>query len=163
MTVLILTCEQDVTADMVVARLDGTGVPVVRLDPADLPGGVALSGEFVHGSFRGHLSAGGRLVTMSGLRSVWVRRAVRVVTFVRVRTTATVVGLPFLVTTLTVVTGIVRKTASTTVRVRPSLVTTCVDRTVFGSTYTRLTCRTIRTRGFCVPLWTVIVFSVVTS
>jgi hypothetical protein len=27
MTVLILTCEQDVTADMVVAELDGTGVP----------------------------------------------------------------------------------------------------------------------------------------
>ncbi|TPQ23296.1 ATP-grasp ribosomal peptide maturase [Streptomyces sporangiiformans] len=74
MTVLILTCEQDVTADMVVARLDGTGVPVVRLDPADLPGGVALSGEYVHGTFRGHLSAGGRLVSMSALRSVWVRR-----------------------------------------------------------------------------------------
>lgn len=74
MTVLILTCEQDVTADMVVARLDGSGVPVVRLDPADLPGGVALSGEYVQGAFRGHLSAGGRLVSMSGLRSVWVRR-----------------------------------------------------------------------------------------
>ncbi|MGW3425547.1 ATP-grasp ribosomal peptide maturase [Streptomyces phaeochromogenes] len=74
MTVLILTCEQDVTADMVVAELDGTGVPVVRLDPADLPGPVALSGEYVHGVFRGHLSAGGRLVSMNGLRSVWVRR-----------------------------------------------------------------------------------------
>ncbi|MCX4237564.1 ATP-grasp ribosomal peptide maturase [Streptomyces sp. NPDC020707] len=74
MTVLILTCEQDVTADMVVAELDGTGVPVVRLDPADLPGPVALSGEYVRGGFRGHLSAGGRLVSMSGLRSVWVRR-----------------------------------------------------------------------------------------
>ncbi|WAU83951.1 ATP-grasp ribosomal peptide maturase [Streptomyces sp. Qhu-G9] len=74
MTVLILTCEQDVTADMVVAELDGNGVPVVRLDPADLPGPVALSGEYVHGTFRGHLSAGGRLVSMSGLRSVWVRR-----------------------------------------------------------------------------------------
>ncbi|MGX5184451.1 ATP-grasp ribosomal peptide maturase [Streptomyces avermitilis] len=74
MTVLILTCEQDVTADMVVAHLNETGVPVVRLDPADLPGGVALSGEYVHGGFRGHLSAGGRLVSMSGLRSVWVRR-----------------------------------------------------------------------------------------
>ncbi|MEV0225246.1 ATP-grasp ribosomal peptide maturase [Streptomyces sp. NPDC050704] len=74
MTVLILTCEQDVTADMVVAELDGSGVPVVRLDPADLPGAVALSGEYVHGVFRGHLSAGGRLVSMSGLRSVWVRR-----------------------------------------------------------------------------------------
>ncbi|MEU6805685.1 ATP-grasp ribosomal peptide maturase [Streptomyces neyagawaensis] len=74
MTVLILTCEQDVTADLVVARLNRTGVPVVRLDPADLPGGVALSGEYVHGAFRGHLSAGGRLVGMSGLRSIWLRR-----------------------------------------------------------------------------------------
>ncbi|MFL1899279.1 ATP-grasp ribosomal peptide maturase [Streptomyces tauricus] len=74
MTVLILTCEQDVTADMVVAELDGNGVPVVRLDPADLPGPVALSGEYVRGGFHGHLSAGGRLVSMSGLRSVWVRR-----------------------------------------------------------------------------------------
>ncbi|WP_328492898.1 ATP-grasp ribosomal peptide maturase [Streptomyces sp. NBC_00414] len=74
MTVLILTCEQDVTADMVVAELDRDAVPVVRLDPADLPGPVALSGEYVRGAFRGHLSAGGRLVSMGGLRSVWVRR-----------------------------------------------------------------------------------------
>jgi ATP-grasp ribosomal peptide maturase len=74
MTVLILTGEEDVTADMVVVHLNGSGVPVVRLDPADLPGGVALSGEYVHGSFRGHLSSGGRLVSIEGLRSVWVRR-----------------------------------------------------------------------------------------
>lgn len=74
MTVLILTSEEDVTADMVVVHLNATGVPVVRLDPADLTDGVALSGEFVHGTFRGHLSAGGRLVSIGGLRSVWVRR-----------------------------------------------------------------------------------------
>ncbi|MFE3851010.1 ATP-grasp ribosomal peptide maturase [Streptomyces griseorubiginosus] len=74
MTVLILTCEEDVTADMVVVHLNATGVPVVRLDPADLTDGVALSGEYVHGRFRGHLSAGGRLVGISGLRSIWVRR-----------------------------------------------------------------------------------------
>ncbi|KUO14673.1 ATP-grasp ribosomal peptide maturase [Streptomyces dysideae] len=74
MTVLILTGEEDVTADMVVVHLNASGVPVVRLDPADLPGGVALSGEYVHGSFRGHLSSGGRLVSIEGLRSVWVRR-----------------------------------------------------------------------------------------
>ncbi len=74
MTVLILTCEEDVTADMVVVHLNGAGVPVVRLDPADLTGGVSLSGEYVHGRFRGHLSAGGRLVSINGLRSVWVRR-----------------------------------------------------------------------------------------
>ncbi|MEU3252223.1 ATP-grasp ribosomal peptide maturase [Streptomyces sp. NPDC006997] len=74
MTVLILTSEQDVTADMVVVHLNASGVPVVRLDPADLTGGVALSGEYVHGSFRGHLWSAGRLLTMDGLRSVWVRR-----------------------------------------------------------------------------------------
>ncbi|MGC0379349.1 ATP-grasp ribosomal peptide maturase [Streptomyces sp. SAI-229] len=74
MTVLILTGEEDVTADMVVVHLNGSGVPVVRLDPADLTDGVSLSGEYVHGRFRGHLSAGGRLVSIGGLRSVWVRR-----------------------------------------------------------------------------------------
>ncbi|MDT0466566.1 ATP-grasp ribosomal peptide maturase [Streptomyces gibsoniae] len=74
MTVLILTSEQDVTADMVVTELHAAGVPVVRLDPADLPGAVALSGEYVHGTFQGHLSAAGRLVSTSGLRSIWVRR-----------------------------------------------------------------------------------------
>ncbi|WP_431330320.1 ATP-grasp ribosomal peptide maturase [Streptomyces sp. IPPR8] len=74
MTVLILTCEEDVTADMVVVHLNASGVPVVRLDPADLTASVALSGEFAHGSFRGHLSSGGRLVSIGGLRSVWVRR-----------------------------------------------------------------------------------------
>ncbi|MFF5159372.1 ATP-grasp ribosomal peptide maturase [Streptomyces sp. NPDC000348] len=74
MTVLILTSEEDVTADMVVVHLNGRGVPVVRLDPADLTGGVSLSGEYVHGRFRGHLSTGGRLVSIGGLRSVWVRR-----------------------------------------------------------------------------------------
>ncbi|MGW1958118.1 ATP-grasp ribosomal peptide maturase [Streptomyces sp. NPDC001920] len=74
MTVLILTNEEDVTADMVVVHLNASGVPVVRLDPADLTGGVALSGEYVHGAFRGHLSASGRLVGIGGLRSVWVRR-----------------------------------------------------------------------------------------
>ena len=74
MTVLILTCEEDVTADMVVVHLNASGVPVVRLDPADLTSTVALSGEYVHGAFRGHLSSAGRLVSLDGLRSVWVRR-----------------------------------------------------------------------------------------
>ncbi|MET9973128.1 MvdC/MvdD family ATP grasp protein, partial [Streptomyces sp. NPDC006356] len=74
MTVLIVTNEEDVTADMVVVHLNASGVPVVRLDPADLTGGVALSGEFVHGAFRGHLSSAGRLVSINGLRSIWTRR-----------------------------------------------------------------------------------------
>ncbi|MGC0327812.1 ATP-grasp ribosomal peptide maturase [Streptomyces sp. SAI-170] len=74
MTVLILTSEQDVTADMVVVHLHAAGVPVLRLDPADMTGQVALSGEYVHGAFRGHLWSAGRLVGIDGLRSVWVRR-----------------------------------------------------------------------------------------
>ncbi|MET8575706.1 ATP-grasp ribosomal peptide maturase [Streptomyces sp. NPDC005012] len=80
MTVLILTCTQDVTADLVVERLDARGVPVLRMDPADLPGAVALSGEFGEfgeggeGGLRGALSVGGRQVGFGDLRSVWVRR-----------------------------------------------------------------------------------------
>ncbi|MCF3135237.1 ATP-grasp ribosomal peptide maturase [Streptomyces olivochromogenes] len=74
MTVLILTSDEDVTADMVVLRLHETGAPVVRLDPADLTSGVALSGEYIQGVYRGHVSVGGRLVSVNGLRSIWVRR-----------------------------------------------------------------------------------------
>ncbi|MEW2301257.1 ATP-grasp ribosomal peptide maturase [Streptomyces sp. NPDC006655] len=74
MTVLILTSDEDVTADMVVLRLHEASVPVVRLDPADLTSGVALSGEYVQGVSRGHLSVNGRLVSVDGLRSIWVRR-----------------------------------------------------------------------------------------
>ncbi|MFJ8531856.1 MvdC/MvdD family ATP grasp protein [Streptomyces sp. NPDC093591] len=74
MTVLILTSEEDVTADMVVARLHGTGTPVMRLDPADLPGKAVLSADYAHGDFDGHLSVNGHVLSMSGLRSIWVRR-----------------------------------------------------------------------------------------
>jgi ATP-grasp ribosomal peptide maturase len=74
MTVLILTCPQDVTADLVVAELHERGVPLVRLDPADLPGGADLSAEYVHGDFHCYLSAQGRMVSSRALRSVWVRR-----------------------------------------------------------------------------------------
>ncbi|MEU4493360.1 ATP-grasp ribosomal peptide maturase [Streptomyces sp. NPDC023998] len=77
MTVLILTCEQDVTADMVVAVLHERGVPLVRFDPGDLPGEGALSAEYVRGEFRGYLSTGGRVVSMDGLRSIWMRRPSR--------------------------------------------------------------------------------------
>ncbi|MET9148843.1 ATP-grasp ribosomal peptide maturase [Streptomyces sp. NPDC004042] len=74
MTVLILTGEEDVTADMVVVHLNASSIPVVRLDPADLTAGATLSGEYAHGTFDAQLSCGGRLVSLSGLRSVWVRR-----------------------------------------------------------------------------------------
>ncbi|MFF4603050.1 ATP-grasp ribosomal peptide maturase [Streptomyces sp. NPDC001339] len=74
MTVLVLTCEEDLTADMVIAILQDRGVPVVRLDPADLPGRVSLSADYVGGGFQGYFRADERMVSLSGLRSVWVRR-----------------------------------------------------------------------------------------
>ncbi|MFC9509435.1 ATP-grasp ribosomal peptide maturase [Streptomyces sp. NPDC057002] len=74
MTVLILTSKEDVTADMVVTKLHDTAVPVMRLDPADLPDKALLSTLYTQGDFEGHLSAHGHLLSMKGLRSVWVRR-----------------------------------------------------------------------------------------
>ncbi len=73
MTVLILTCEEDVTADMVVVHLNDTGIPVVRLDPADLTGSVALSGSSCTAR-SAVISPPGTAGEHRGLRSVWVRR-----------------------------------------------------------------------------------------
>ncbi|WP_206341293.1 MvdC/MvdD family ATP grasp protein [Streptomyces ureilyticus] len=74
MTVLILTSEEDVTADMVVTKLHETGVAVMRLDPADLPGKALMSADYARGDFEGHLSVNGHVLSMGGLDSVWVRR-----------------------------------------------------------------------------------------
>ncbi|GGY19815.1 ATP-grasp ribosomal peptide maturase [Streptomyces djakartensis] len=74
MTVLILTAKDDVTADLVVTKLHDAAVPVMRLDPADLPAQTVLSAHYTQGDFEGLLSANGHVVSMGGLRSVWVRR-----------------------------------------------------------------------------------------
>ncbi|AVH61436.1 hypothetical protein C4B68_26215 [Streptomyces dengpaensis] len=59
---------------MVVAKLHEAGAPVMRLDPADLPGKAVLSADYAHGDFNGHLSVNGHVLSMGGLRSVWMRR-----------------------------------------------------------------------------------------
>ncbi|MFG2140123.1 ATP-grasp ribosomal peptide maturase [Streptomyces sp. NPDC048650] len=74
MTVLVLTCEEDLTADMVVAALHDLGAPLVRFDPADLPGRVDLSADYASNGFHGYLRTDERMVSLSSLRSVWVRR-----------------------------------------------------------------------------------------
>ncbi|TJZ59043.1 ATP-grasp ribosomal peptide maturase [Streptomyces piniterrae] len=74
MTVLVLTCEEDLTADMVVATLNDRGVPLVRLDPADLPGRIDLSADYGGNGFHGYLKTDERMVSLGSLRSVWVRR-----------------------------------------------------------------------------------------
>lgn len=75
MTVLILTSEEDVTADMVVHRLVQQGTPVLRVDPADIPGRVALTARITAGGeVVGHLSTDRQHVALGDIRSVWLRR-----------------------------------------------------------------------------------------
>ncbi|MEU6344678.1 ATP-grasp ribosomal peptide maturase [Streptomyces sp. NPDC046977] len=74
MTVLILTSPEDVTADLVVAALHDLGAPVVRLDPAELPGEVSMSAEYVRGDVHGYVSVQERMVSMGSVRSIWIRR-----------------------------------------------------------------------------------------
>jgi hypothetical protein len=59
--VLVLTALEDVTADLVIAALNGRGVPVVRADPADLGTGLSFAARIGAGA----LVWGGRLVTAS--------------------------------------------------------------------------------------------------
>lgn len=75
MTVLILTSEDDVTADMVISHLNQQGTPVLRIDPADIPGRVDLTARFsAGGEVAGHITAGGRRVALDEVRSIWLRR-----------------------------------------------------------------------------------------
>ncbi|MFD5186145.1 MvdC/MvdD family ATP grasp protein [Streptomyces sp. NPDC058372] len=75
MTVLVLTCEEDVTADAVVLQLRRRGVPVLRLDPEDFPGRIDLAVRVTaDGEVTGHLSTPTGRVALADIRSVWVRR-----------------------------------------------------------------------------------------
>jgi ATP-grasp ribosomal peptide maturase len=75
MTVLVLTSEEDVTADMVVHRLTQQGTPVLRVDPADIPGRVALTARITAGGEgAGHLTTDRHRVALDDIRSVWLRR-----------------------------------------------------------------------------------------
>ncbi|MFE9409356.1 MvdC/MvdD family ATP grasp protein [Streptomyces sp. NPDC006704] len=74
MTVLVLTCAEDVTADMVVDRLNRDAVPVLRLDPADFPGRVGCIATMADGQLSGCLTYNSRILPLAEIRSVWVRR-----------------------------------------------------------------------------------------
>jgi ATP-grasp ribosomal peptide maturase len=74
--VLIITCIEDVTADLVIARLNERRVPVARVDPPDLGIGLTFS-ALIEGSethWRGRLSTASRTVDLDGVRSVYFRR-----------------------------------------------------------------------------------------
>ncbi|MEZ0090793.1 MvdC/MvdD family ATP grasp protein [Streptacidiphilus sp. EB129] len=74
MTVLVLTEPGDVTADLVIARLDAMGAAVLRLDPADFPRAMALAAEYANGRVTGRIETAHHHVDLDALRSVWIRR-----------------------------------------------------------------------------------------
>ncbi|MET8390942.1 ATP-grasp ribosomal peptide maturase [Streptomyces anthocyanicus] len=75
-TVLVVTALEDVTADWVVAALNERGVPVVRVDPADI--GLRLAFGFRVGSgeaaWRGLLRTESREVDLREIQAVYWRR-----------------------------------------------------------------------------------------
>ncbi|MEU1626373.1 MvdC/MvdD family ATP grasp protein [Streptomyces sp. NPDC020096] len=74
MTVLVLTCPEDVTADMVVDHLNAMDAPVLRADPADFPERASLTASFASGALTGRITTGHRSTDLRDIRSIWVRR-----------------------------------------------------------------------------------------
>ncbi|MBP2339880.1 ATP-grasp ribosomal peptide maturase [Saccharothrix coeruleofusca] len=73
MTVLVLASELDFTADRVVRALEGRDVPVARVDTAWFPQRASVAARLRDGRWTGTLSAGGRVIALEGLRSIWYR------------------------------------------------------------------------------------------
>ncbi|TDW18100.1 ATP-grasp ribosomal peptide maturase [Kribbella kalugense] len=73
--VLVLTCADDPTSDVVLAELNNRGVPVFRCDPADvLTGRLEVSAHFGTSGARSYLRTDARTVDLSSVRSVYYRR-----------------------------------------------------------------------------------------
>ncbi|MFJ6705699.1 MULTISPECIES: ATP-grasp ribosomal peptide maturase [unclassified Streptomyces] len=75
-TVLVVTALEDVTADYVIAALNERGVPVVRVDPADLGAGLSFGARIGAGlsAWDGHLVTGSREVELGEVAAVYYRR-----------------------------------------------------------------------------------------
>lgn len=74
--VLVVTSLDDVTADLVITALHRRGVPVVRVDPADIGDPVVFSARVGAGGrdWSGLLSTGSRDLDLGRVRSVYWRR-----------------------------------------------------------------------------------------
>ncbi|MFC5183606.1 MvdC/MvdD family ATP grasp protein [Actinomadura harenae] len=75
-TVLVVTSLEDVTADLVIAALDGRGVPVVRADPADIGAGLGFAARIGGGvtAWDGVLRTTSRALGLGRVGSVYHRR-----------------------------------------------------------------------------------------
>lgn len=73
--VLVCTEYEDATADLVIAELNGRGVPVLRFDPGrDFPGSVLLTARTGGEGWQGRLTVGERTADLSAVRSLYHRR-----------------------------------------------------------------------------------------
>ncbi|GAA1604887.1 ATP-grasp ribosomal peptide maturase [Kribbella hippodromi] len=73
--ILVLTCADDPTSDVVIAELNSRGAPVVRCDPADvLAGGLEVSARFGGDAPGGYLRTDSRTIDLAAIRSVYYRR-----------------------------------------------------------------------------------------
>ncbi|REH42688.1 ATP-grasp ribosomal peptide maturase [Kutzneria buriramensis] len=72
-TVVVLTRENDLTADMVVEELHSRSVPVFRFDTRDFPLSLTLNAQFADG-WRGTLDSPSGSVKLESIRSIYFRR-----------------------------------------------------------------------------------------
>lgn len=73
-TVVVLTRQDDVTADLVVLELARRGVPVFRFDTAEFPTKMVLAGELDGGRFTGGLRSAHRDLDLTDVGGVYYRR-----------------------------------------------------------------------------------------
>jgi len=74
MTVLVLTSDDDVTADLVVDQLNQAGAPVLRVDPARYPADLKLTTEVTADRIKTVLDTGRTILDLDDVQSVWHRR-----------------------------------------------------------------------------------------
>ncbi|GHH70723.1 ATP-grasp ribosomal peptide maturase [Streptomyces sulfonofaciens] len=72
--VLVVSRLDDVTADVVIEKLNDRAVPVFRLDPGDFPAAVSVSAFLGAGGLGGSLHTSTRRVDLQQVRSVYWRR-----------------------------------------------------------------------------------------
>ncbi|MEU0198571.1 MULTISPECIES: ATP-grasp ribosomal peptide maturase [unclassified Streptomyces] len=73
--VLVVTNLDDPTADVVISELHGRDVPVVRFDSGDLPHALSVAATITSNGVAGTLSTPSRSADLSGIRSLYYRRA----------------------------------------------------------------------------------------
>lgn len=74
MTVLVLTCDLDPTADLVINALNERGCPVARVDPGDFPDELEITASPSEAAWHGTVSGQHRDLPLDQIRSVYYRR-----------------------------------------------------------------------------------------